>query len=105
MQARCDTLRTSLTQVEKLTGFRDFISAGIDHLVQRDRQPAALPAPDASTAHGPDTPPASTLPADTAERMKDLLLDVDRLLGKLRTGLESSEDTFSTATEDYISVA
>jgi hypothetical protein len=91
--------------VEKLTGFRDFVSAGIDHLVQRDRQLAASPNPDASTAHAPDTPPGSALPADTAERMKDLLLDVDRLLGKLRTGLQSSDDTFSSVTEDYISVA
>jgi hypothetical protein len=89
-----------------LTGFRDFVSAGIDHLVQRDGEPTASCSTDASTARAPvGAPPGSTLPADTTERMKDLLLDVDRLLGKLRTGLESSEDTFSSATEDYISVA
>ena len=43
------------------------------------------------------------LPENTPERMKDIMLDVDALYARLKTGLgPDSTDTFSTYSEDYL---
>jgi hypothetical protein len=74
--------------VEDIEAFRSFVADGIAHLSSQQ------------------TPVRSreelvALPADTVEKMKDLLHDVDQLRETLATGLATA-DTFSTAAEDYV---
>lgn len=97
-------MNSALNRVEELQDFRSFVSAGVEHLLQRSSmEPSAAAQNEQSSGGGAeDTTTSSALPADTVERMKDLLLDVDRLLDRLRTGLRSSSDTFSSAAEDYV---
>lgn len=125
-QARYEKLKKVLTRVEELTTFRDFLSAGISYLLERGSQPRPqhrqeLPLEDSTATDDSMTAiygrvpvgsdkdkdqealaPGERLPADTVERMKDLLLEVDKVMGQLRTGLRSSADMFSSAAEDYL---
>lgn len=135
MQARTELLHRSLTAIEALHSFHEFVSNGIAHLQRREATAAAAvtgpgrplggtsttstttgtataastststasptTTSTSSTSDSGVTPGGSTtvLPADTAERMKDLLLDVQDLRQRLETGL-ADQSVYESAAND-----
>jgi hypothetical protein len=108
-------LRNAFKKVEEIENFQSFVASGIDHLVTEaigddttnandkmgDSSESAVLVDTLDTR--PNAQKKAEVPVGTIEKMKDILVSIDRVAAMLRTGLKGDgEDLYSTRPEDYL---
>lgn len=99
-------LTGALQKVEQVENFADFVTDGIDYLKERNspaRRQEEKDNPNALDVWGnlQRDEVNVKLPVGVVEQMKDILLDVQAIQRRLKTGL-SSGALYSTDKEDYV---
>lgn len=92
-----------IEKIEDINNFREFLDAGIGHLLN-DPASTSMHLDDiiASSLGDDSAKPASKLSSDTVSQLKSILESVDRYKSILKTGLLRTEDVYSTSPDDYI---
>lgn len=99
-------LKHSLDKIELLETFNEFLNQGILYLINKDKENKEVDKNNENnmlyiTTNKNNNLTYGSLPSNAIEKMKDILYDINKLINKLKTGLNDS-NTYSTVSDDYI---